>query len=263
MKPTVTELEEETDRGRSPHSARTLAVWAVLATAVFAGFIALGNWQVHRLAWKLKLIHDVDTRVHAAPVPAPGPGDWAQIRAGHGQYLHVRLHGTFLNADETLVHGTSRLGYGFWVMTPLRTDRGFIVLVNRGYIPASLPGTPQFRSMPRPQGEVTVTGLLRFSEPGGGFLRPNRPAEGLWYSRDVEAIAAARGLPADKLAPYFVDADNEPGRSRWPAGGLTVVRFPNHHLGYAITWYLLALGTLVAAALVARYEWRVRHPPSA
>jgi len=40
-------------------------------------------------------------------------------------------------------------------------------------------------------GPATVTGLLRITEPHGGFLRHNDPA-GTMVSRDVQAIAAAR-----------------------------------------------------------------------
>ena len=81
--------------------------WLTLAAGLTLGFILLGNWQVHRLGWKLKLIHDVATRVHAAPVATPGPAMWPRIRNGHLQYLHVRLQGRFLADRTTLVHGTS------------------------------------------------------------------------------------------------------------------------------------------------------------
>ncbi|MCY7317199.1 MAG: SURF1 family protein, partial [Ramlibacter sp.] len=128
---------------------------------------------------------------------------------------------------------------------------------------------PAVRGAPAPTGPVTVTGLLRLTEPGGGFLRRNDPAAGRWYSRDVQAIAADRGL-AD-VAPYFIDADAgatdpasdraaAPGRTdrRWPAGGLTVVRFHNSHLVYAITWYALALMTAFGFGRVLREERRGR-----
>jgi surfeit locus 1 family protein len=247
--------------GDSPHSAARLIVWLVLAAVAMAGFIGLGNWQVRRLHWKLGLIHDVATRVHASPVPAPGPAQWPRVAAGHLKYLHVRLHGHYLAGTQTLVHGTSRLGYGFWVMTPLRTDRGFDVLVNRGYVPARLPGTQAFDRAAPPTGEVTVTGLLRPSEPGGGFMRRNRPQAGQWYSRDVVAMAAAKGLPVSRVAPYFVDADAPAGaaHSRWPAAGMTVIHFPNHHLGYAVTWYLMALGCAVGIGIGLREAWRTRR----
>lgn len=231
---------------------------AVLAVA-FVGFVLLGNWQVRRYHLKLKIAHDVATRVHAPPVAAPGPAQWPRIAAGHEQYLHVSLHGQFVSGAQTLVHGPSSEGYGYWVMAPLRTDRGFIVLVNRGYIPSGLPGTNAFAQVEPPGGEVSLTGLLRLTEPRGGFLRHNQPQKNLWYSRDVAAIAAAHRLPARQVAPYFVDADAVPNGRQWPAAGLTNTHFYNHSFGYAVTWYLLALGTLLASGILVRQEWQTRH----
>lgn len=230
----------------------------VLLAIAFVGFILLGNWQVHRYHLKVKIAHDVATRVHAPPVPAPGPAQWASIAAGHDQYLHVSLHGRFIGSMQTLVHGPSSKGYGYWVMAPLRTDRGFIVLVNRGYIPSDLPGTAAFAKIAPSDGEIALTGLLRLSEPRGGFLRHNDPAKNEWFSRDVAAIAATHHLPARQVAPYFVDADAAASGKPWPAAGLTNIHFYNHSFGYAVTWYLLALGTLLAAAIVVHNEWRTR-----
>ncbi|ODU92854.1 MAG: hypothetical protein BGP23_13355 [Lysobacterales bacterium 66-474] len=241
-----------------PRVSGKFALWMVLLAAFFAGFVLLGNWQVRRYHLKLRISHEMQTRVHAAPVPAPGPPQWPH--AERMQYLHVELRGRYLAGAQTLVRGASRDGYGFWVMAPLQTDRGFIVLVNRGYIPDSLPAQPAFARIKPPIGEVALTGLLRASEPRGGFLRHNQPEKNLWYSRDVAAIAAARDLPAGGVAPYFVDADAVAGSSPWPMAGLTNVHLYNHSLGYAITWYLLALGTALAAGIVIRHERKLRDP---
>jgi surfeit locus 1 family protein len=95
--------------------------------------------------------------------------------------------------------------------------------------------------------DTRIVGLLRISEPRGSFARNNDPADNRWYSRDVAAIAATRGLA--NVAPYFVDAaagQNPAGSPDRPTGGLTVISFPNSHLVYAITWYALAL--MVAGA---------------
>jgi surfeit locus 1 family protein len=229
-------------------------------TAVFVGLVLLGNWQVRRYHLKLKIAHDIATRVHAPPVDAPGPAQWPQVAEGHLQYLHMKLRGRFIG-DQTLVRGSSSQGYGYWVMAPLRTDRGFIVLVNRGYAPAGSSGTPDLTKVTPPDGEVELTGLLRSTEPRGGFLRPNQPDKDLWYSRDVASIAAADHLPADQVAPYFVDADastTNPAASKWPMPGLTSIHIYNHSFGYAVTWYLLALGTLLAMGVLVRHETQSR-----
>ncbi len=228
--------------------------WIAVAALAFAGFIALGTWQVERRAWKLDLIARVDARVHAAPAAAPGPDQWASVTQAADEYRHVALTGTFMHDRETFVQAVTERGSGFWVLTPLRLADGSAVLVNRGFV---LPEKRErdTRSATEAAGATTVTGLLRLTEPGGGFLRKNDPGADRWFSRDVAAIAEARSLRP--VAPYFVDADATPPAT-WPMGGLTVIAFHNSHLVYAITWYTLA-AMVVGAAWLVRRESRRRH----
>ena len=97
---------------------------------------------------------------------------------------------------------------------------------------------------------MTVTGLLRMSEPGGGFLRANDAKADRWYSRDVAAIAASKRI--DQAAPYFIDADASSNPGGFPVGGLTVVQFRNSHLVYALTWFSLALMSLGGLIVLRR-----------
>ena len=198
--------------------------------------------------------------MHAPPVAAPGRGQWPQVNVANSEYLHVSVQGRYRHDRETLVQAVTERGGGFWVLTPLETVDGHVVLINRGFVPP-----PRRDPATRPQGQTdgvtTVTGLLRISEAGGAYLRANEPAADRWYSRDVAAIAAARGLT--DVAPYFVDADASEGQSdTGPVGGLTVVAFSNNHLQYALTWFGLALMVLGGAFLVLRYEWRSRRLPA-
>lgn len=222
------------------------AVPAALLLVLAAGFVALGIWQVERRAWKHALIDAVETRSTAAPVAAPAPG--VAVSADSDAYRRVRVTGRFLHDRETLVRAVSDLGSGYWVVTPLDTGR-FTVLVNRGFVPPDRREAAR-RAAGNVAGPVTVTGLLRVTEPGGGFLRSNDAAADNWYSRDVAAIAAARGL--SNAAPYFIDANAAPNPGGWPRGGLTVLRFSDNHLGYALTWFALALLSLGAIWLVLR-----------
>jgi surfeit locus 1 family protein len=244
--------------------------WALVGLVLFSVFVALGTWQVQRREWKLDLIARVETRVHAPAVAAPGPAEWSGVTAANSEYRRVTVSGTFLNTAETSVQALTDLGSGYWVLTPLREADGTLVLINRGFVP------PERRERAahgatEAQMPGTVTGLLRISEPRGNFLRYNDPAHELWYSRDVRAIARARGLKG-RVAPYFIDADAG-GTSAWagglgvttgapaatdprPVGGLTVIVFRNAHLSYAITWYALALLVVGAAWIVIREERR-------
>jgi surfeit locus 1 family protein len=241
---------------RTARSVLTLCLLAVLALTGVAGLTALGIWQLERRVWKLDLIDRVERRIHAAPVSIPPPRAWSSIDAADVEYLRVSVTGRFLHDRETLVQAVTERGPGFWVLTPLRTDGGSTVLVNRGFVPPDR-RDPAARRSANLAGQVRVTGLLRMTEPHGAFLRTNDPAAGRWYSRDVAAIAAARGL--SQVAPFFIDADATPYPEGWPAGGLTVVTFRNHHMVYALTWFALALMLGGAALRVVREEWRLRQ----
>ena len=237
-----------------PLSRGRLLLLALLMVAVFAGLVALGVWQVQRLSWKLALIERVERGLIAAPVAAPGPAGWAGIDT-EDSYRRVSVQGVFDHSREACTQAVTELGPGCWVLTPLQTTDGWWLLVNRGFVDEAhrKPGT---RIAGQIDGAVRIEGLLRISEPRGGFLRRNDPAGDRWYSRDVAAIAAARRLSAEQVAPYFVDASVSVEGG--PVGGLTVVRFHNSHLIYALTWFGLA-GMLVAGAgLVVRRERRLR-----
>lgn len=243
---------------RGPRSPLTLAILALLALAGIAGFVALGVWQVERMAWKRDLKARIAERVHAAPVAPPGPARWAEI--ADDEYLRIRLSGRFRHDREVFAQAVTAQGGGFWLLTPLETDQGFTVLINRGFV-APEQRDPCTRSASQPERPATVTGLLRLTEPKGGFLRDNDPAAGRWFSRDVAAIAEA--LKLDVAAPYFIDADATPNPGGVPQGGLTVLSFPDNHLAYAVTWFALAAMVAGAAFYVGRAEWRLRRKGSA
>ena len=241
---------------QQPLSRGRLLLLALLVVAMFAGLVALGLWQVQRLGWKLALIERVERGLAAAPVAAPGPAAWPAIDS-EDSYRRVSLQGVFDHSREACTQAVTELGPGCWVITPLQTTAGWWLLVNRGFVDETR-RKPETRPAAQSEGVVRIEGLLRISEPQGGFLRRNDPAGDRWYSRDVVAIAAARQLPAEQVAPYFVDASASASVEGGPVGGLTVVRFHNSHLVYALTWFGLA-GMLVAGAgLVVRRERRLR-----
>jgi surfeit locus 1 family protein len=224
----------------------------VLLIVLFSG---LGTWQVQRLQWKLALIERVESRVHSAPVAPPPPARWGQLSAASDEYRRVRLSGFYLFQLTTPVQAVSELGAGWWLVTPFCSADGYVVLVNRGFVSMEQGGPARYpaaradarsascrQSMGARLRGGDVVGLMRMTEPKGGFLRENDPKGNRWYSRDVQAIARARGLY--NVAPYFVDAahNQDPADAPdHPVGGLTVITFHNSHLVYAFTWYLLAL----------------------
>ncbi|HEX5805534.1 MAG TPA: SURF1 family protein [Macromonas sp.] len=242
---------------------------ATAGIALLLVFVFLGVWQVQRLAWKEALIQRVEQRLHAAPVVLAGRDAWLRLTPQDDEYRPLQVQGRWRQDKTVLTQAVTELGAGYWVLTPLQLDDGSLVLVNRGFVPAGqreqwLQGKAAGAAQGGPV--QVVQGLLRVSEPDGGFLRHNEPAQQRWYSRDVAAIAQAQGL--DRVAPFFIDAGLPDRRAPsvpepqstgpWPRPGMTVVQFPNSHLSYALTWFGLAALVLVAALIVARHERHLR-----
>jgi surfeit locus 1 family protein len=217
--------------------ARAFAAALALLAAALAG---LGVWQVERRAWKHRLIATTEARLAAAPIDLPPRSRWPAL-AQDGAYLKVRLVGRWLPGRSAFVQAVTDLGPGWWVVQGLATQEG-TVLVNRGFVPQDA----RARTSPA-KGSARVSGLLRHDEPEGAFLRHNDPAADRWYSRDTAAIARSRGW--GQPAPFFVDADR-PSSPAFPRGGLTVVRFADNHLIYALTWFTLG-------GMALWFAWRI------
>jgi surfeit locus 1 family protein len=250
-----------TTQHHNPRSASFLAAIFIAAALALAGFLSLGVWQVKRLAWKEALMARIDQHVHAAPAVAPGPTTWSGLQREADEYRRLSVRGRFSHEHETLVHASTELGSGYWVLTPLRAEQGFWVLINRGFVPPEW-RERSTRQAQEPVGDQEVIGLLRLSEPGGSALQQNDAAHGRWYSRDVVAMVTAQGLSGSPVAPYFIDAAASAGNVSdvaWPRPGLTLLRFSNNHLVYALTWFALAAMTAGAIGYLVVDERRLRR----
>jgi surfeit locus 1 family protein len=230
---------------------RPAAIGVILITIILTGcLLALGTWQVKRLAWKLDLIARVEERAHAAPVDIPAPNEWPALTdPSQYEYRRVKVTGTYRHQDEVQVYTVTDRGPGYWVLTPLQRADGTGVIVNRGFVPTDK-RDPSTRLQGEVDGNVEIIGLMRATETGGLFLRTNDPQNNRWYSRNIAQIADVKRI--ENAAPFYIDADATPNPGGLPIGGKTMLTFPNNHLSYAITWYILAGMVVVAGWYVTR-----------
>jgi surfeit locus 1 family protein len=237
-----------------------LGLFTLLGLAILIG---LGMWQLDRLAWKEGLIAEVSARVAASPVQSPPEADWAKLAPDDYEYRHVRLAGVYEFGRQVLVFRAldrprGRFsGPGYLVLTPLRLADGAYIIVNRGFIPQDQKN--RFAA-PAEQAsdEIVMTGLMRSSESRTWFTPSDDPARGQWFTRDPAAIAAA--LKLARAAPFTIDADATGGLGDLPQGGETILAFPNNHLGYAFTWFGMALA--LAGVFCAYAVTRLRPAPA-
>ncbi len=126
---------------------------------------------------------------------------------------------------------------GWHVITPLRTEDGEVVLIDRGFVPDEL-RNPASRAQGELDGVVAVTGIVRVPETQGTFTPDNEVGANRWFWRDLQAMA--RSIGAAEVAPFYLEAEKSDVPGGWPEGGQTRLELPNNHLQYAITWFLLA-----------------------
>jgi len=203
---------------------------------LFVVLCGLGSWQLQRLQWKLALIDRVNVHMTASPVSLD---QILSMDAEKAQYRRVRLTGHFDHSKEAYVFTTDASGAPVYhVLTPLITENGRILMVDRGAVPKQ--GLdPLTRRAGNIVGQTQLTGVWRVPDAPGFFTPAPDPVHRIWYARDLAGIAAATHL--NLAAPVVIEADATPNSGGLPIGGQTVVQFRNQHLSYAVTWFGLAL----------------------
>jgi surfeit locus 1 family protein len=216
-------------------------LWATAAALLaFVALVALGTWQLERLAWKRDLIATREAQLAAAAALLPAAAeDWRTW-----DFRPAIVQGEFRHDLEQLFGVAAIDGrVGHHVLTPLVRPDGVAVLIDRGWVPADQ-AHPAARRAGQVEGPVRIAGTLRYrgDDRPGWFTPDNRPEQGLWYWYDLGALERALGL---QLLPVVVEADATPNPGGLPIGGRTRTELSNNHLQYAITWYGLAAGLLV------------------
>lgn len=205
----------------------------------FAVLCSLGVWQIQRLHWKERVLADISSRIAASPVPLPAhpalPGD---------RYLPVTVTGRFTGQEIDVLASTRDEGAGIRVIAAFQTDTGRRVMVDRGFLADDL------RGQPRTADAATITGNLHWPDETDGFTPPPDAKTGLWFARDVPAMA-------DKLASesVLIVARNDTGDQIRPLP-VDTSGIPNDHLGYALQWFGMAA---VWAGMTGLYLWRIRR----
>ncbi len=209
----------------------TLTVLACLPVLVM-----LGTWQLDRSAWKTALIAELEQRQAEAPVALPPTADL------DASWTHRRVAVTAALASEPALRFGVRARAaepGHLVLQRAELEDGRALVVNRGWR-ADRAATP----LATPAEPVPLAGVLRWIdglEPAP-FTPANDPAANRWFWYDLAALEAAFG--AD-LLPVVLEVTEGPAADGVPLPEPVVVDLPNNHLGYALTWFGLALGLAV------------------
>ncbi len=204
-----------------------------------AVLLNLGFWQLRRLEVKEAKLAAVEAMLTADPVPLAQTVSEAEDR-----YRGVVAEGLLTGEAIFKLDSLKGVGPGKRVIAVLELPGGRRVLVDCGIW---LDGT---EAKPQVARQVRVVGNLDWPQETDSYTPPPDPKTGLWFARDVAAMAADLGTEATLIVA------REPVRDGIEPAPVDTSTIPNDHWQYAMTWFSLAA---VWAVMTAALLWRIRR----
>lgn len=186
--------------------------------------LALGIWQVQRLAWKEGVIAEIDSRITDDPVALPADPD-----PERDAYLPVVITGMLTGDTLRVLVSQKEVGAGYRLITAMDSDAGQ-VLIDRGFVAVDDKG------IATPDVSITVQGNLQWPQETDSYTPEPDRDNNIWFARDVPLLAEALETRPILIVANAVSQD-DPVVTPLP---VDTSRIPNDHLQYAITWFSLA-----------------------
>jgi cytochrome oxidase assembly protein ShyY1 len=242
--------------------------WVVFGcVVVLLAYLALelGQWQFRRLEDRKQENRIVSTNLRSAPVPVQEVLSTNRQPAAEAAWRSVTARGTW-DDDHTIVlkYQTREGDAGVDVVTPLVTEDGTAVLVDRGWLATDNSGGARPDLPPAPSGTVAVTGYVRQDAEGGATRVQDLT------TRAVSSRAAA-GVVPHPLYQGFLDLAAESPASARPLQltDLPDVGSNGPHFFYGLQWWFFGALAVFGFCYLAYDELRRRrrgveptHPPS-
>ena len=227
----------------------------VLVLALIGSLLAAGVWQINRHGERADQNDVVSARSAEDPVPvrlvAP-PGASPDVGEAE-QFRRVVLRGEFQPDDEVLIRNRSLEGApGWWVLTPLLTEDGWAVAVNRGWIPSFFDDDEPRPGTEAPTGTVEIIGTVQPSRVAEGFQVAD-PDEGRLLSLARPDVARLAQQLDYELSPIVVRVEPESaGDQDQPIALALPTLDSGPHASYAVQWFIFATIAIVGYPLVLR-----------
>lgn len=203
-----------------------------------AVLMSLGFWQLRRMEEKQVYLDEIEARIGNAPIPLP-----AMPEAGPHKFQAVFAEGSFTGEYLEVLAGHKGESPGVLVIEAFALPDGRRILVQRGFVEEDA------RKVPRTVTVALVEGNLHWPQDSNSYTPPPDEKTGLWFARDVSAMATAL-----KTEPTLIVARTPTGDGIAPMPVKTS-GIPNDHWGYAIQWFLLAA---TWAGMTLFLLWRIR-----
>jgi cytochrome oxidase assembly protein ShyY1 len=224
-----------------------------LVLLVLPSFVLLSRWQLHRLDDRRHFNDLVTTHSAAAAVPVERVMTAGAPTATVGddqRWIPVTATGRYDAAGTVLVRKRPLDGKnGFWVVTPLVTSSGSVLVVNRGWVGADGAATATQVVPAPPGGVITMTARVQPSEEAPDVQPSDLPTGQI---TDLSVPLVAGGATA--YPGYVTLVTSAPAEST----DLTAIPLPDlsdgPHLSYAVQWLFFAAVAVIGFVVLIRRE---------
>lgn len=228
------------------HPKRSFLVPTLFTIFTFSLLVGMGSWQIVRMQHKNEVVAKVEKAMKSKPASLSS----INLNNPKVPYRRVKLMGRFMHKNEVHLFTGPRVPKGtpgYNILTPFERSEGGYILVDRGWT-AVASKAPVNRPDSLSPAQVKIEGIIMPEEKPGYFTPRNKPEQNLWFWLDTPAIEEFIGFELPKS--YVRQITENPFESI--IAGEAKIEIRNDHLQYAITWYILAIASLVIYVLLRR-----------
>lgn len=215
----------------------------------------LGQWQFHRLDERKQSNSTVARNLAALPVPVADLMTPNRQPEATNEWRQVTVHGSWDDHNTVVLkYQTRDAGAGIDVVTPLITQSGTAVLVNRGWMSTDNTGGTRPKTPKAYSGPVTVTGWVRRDATGAATVVADMS------TRAISSIEIGKKLDYP-LYQGFLDLKEE---APSPKDALASIELPDDtsegpHFFYGLQWWFFGALAILGFGYLAYDEWILRR----
>ncbi len=231
--------------------------WLTVVTLICLGILLwLGTWQYQRLAWKTRILAEIEQAAHAEPLGSLSGINQLLAQGKPIDFRRVSLQANFavppLNSGAPFhLMGSNGKAFTWRLYQPMSVDANSAYIAGREFTEVQKDNPPKTIV-----GEKQVIGYVRLVQKPNWTIPKSDVKTNRWFAFNASPEVLDWSDNGTIAITYYIDhvehiksVDDLPVR---------IPDIPNNHLDYMLTWYSFALILLIIYFLVHKKQGRLR-----